>query len=362
MLSKSNKISLRQVMILYLTSIYSPYVRTVAGNTVKEAHQAAWLAPAVSCVFTYLIIVILSKFYVKYKNESFMEITYSITGGIVGKIIVLVYFVWVTILLSIYVRFFSERLVTSIYSDTDISFFIISMLVFVSFVLHSGLVPVARMSEVIFIFITTIFLVLAILLIPNVDIDKLTPISYLDIFPIIKAAINITGINIYIFYFMMISDQINNKEHLKKIGLKTVSFVAVLSSLLIILTIGTLGPNVIPKLPSAFLSAVKIISVLGILEKLESVLISTWIATDFIIITMFSLIALKLFKSLFNLSDEKPFINIFILLIYFLSLYICNEVFELQVFSTEFVEYINIVLGLIIPIILFIVAKIRKKV
>lgn len=362
MLSSRNKISTKQAMILFITSIYSPFVRLAAGYTAKEAHQAAWLAPLFSVAFVFLLITILSKTYERYKKESYLDITYDIMGMFIGKIIAIVYIVWLTILLALYVRFYAERLVTSIYPRTNISFFIVVMLILVAYVLRSGIVPLARMNEIIFLFITFIFVVLVFLLIPSVDINKLTPISYLDIVPVFKATINITGINIYIFFIFMISDQINNKENIKKIGLQVIVFIFISLTCLIIVTVGTLGSSVVEKLPLSFLSAVKTISVLGFIEKLESILVATWIAADFIIITVFSFVILNLLKSFFNLSDEKPFINIFMIFMYFLSLYICDEVFELQAFSSEFAIYMNVVLGLLVPIFIFMVGKIRKKV
>jgi hypothetical protein len=66
-------------------------------------------------------------------------------------------------------------------------------------------------------------------------------------------------------------------------------------------------------------------------------------------------------KYCFNFSDVKPLINIYAVFMYFLTIYLCNNVFELEHLSIYFVIPGNIILGFAIPVFMFIVGKIRKK-
>ena len=82
---------------------------------------------------------------------------------------------------------------------------------------------------------------------------------------------------------------------------------------------------------------------------------------DFTLITTLLVIVLNLIKSIFNLSDTKPLINILAVLIYYLSLGINSRRFELEDFTNNLLMPLNITLGYGFPFILFTLSKLKKK-
>lgn len=360
MTADKERISMKQAIFLFLTITFSPAIRLIPAFGASEAKQAAWLAPLVSCIALALLVILLQRM-VKNKSGSFMEIIYDVAGTVMGKILIMLYLIWVTILLAMYVRYYAERIVSTIFPDTSISVFIIAMLVFVAYVLHDGIVSIARMNEIIFPVIVVIFFILGLFILPKVEVDNLLPVSSLDILPVLKASTGLTAIWVYLLFLFFIGDKIKHKEKTKKAGIQAAVFLLIANFVLLAMTIGTLGYSVAERLPLPFMITVKQISVFEILQKIESVVVTLWIASDFIIITVFAYIALQMMKSLFKLSETKPLINIYLVLIYFLTLYLAKSIFELEDFSRIVAIPVNILLGFIMPFIIFAVAKVRRK-
>lgn len=353
------KITTLQAVLLFLIMVYSATMRAIPGYTINEAGQAAWLTPAVSILFFIMLVMIVKQFVTKYPNQSFADVTSKIMGRPLGKIIIVAYILWFLILLSLYVRFFDERLLSSIYPKADIKLFIIILLIVVGVVLRSGIVVLARMNKLIFAVVILQFTTIVLLMIKNVELCHLTPISQLDIVPVFKGTVGVMGIWVYFFFIFMISDKIMTSKDMHKNSVFSIIFSFVVSTVVIILVLGVFGMETVVQIPLPFLIAIKNIS--KEYSGLESLFISLWILADFIAISLFAYIIIRLLKSLFGLKDPMPLLSILLIFTFFLSLFLCNEVFELQAFSEKLGLPMNVIMGLVLPFIIFVTGKIRKK-
>lgn len=361
---KQKKISVRQAMIMLLVITYSPTMRLVPQYTAKYAKQAGWLAPVVSFGIVFLLVIVLDRIYKKYHDEdvSLMDIMYDIFGKYAGKIVVAAYILFLTALIAFYARFYSERLVSTIVKDIDIRVFLIVIFVLAAIVMRSELVVVARMCEIIFYVLLFIFTLIIIFAIPNVDLKNITPISYNDILPITRASLATTNIWILITLIYIFSDKFWDKKNIKKMTMATNIFHLCVTPPLIITSIGAFGYALVERLPFPYLVTIKQISLFHTLERLEPYIVALWVASDFIIVLLFSYMLLHMLKSLFNLHEVKQMINIYLLFVYFFSLYIARTKFELDYFTNVVEIPLKILFCFIIPVLILLVGKIRKKV
>ncbi|NMA58889.1 endospore germination permease [Clostridium cochlearium] len=361
MLANKNQISLRQALLLFLNILFSSSIRFIPSITSQKAKQAAWLTPLPSLIILVLFILMLHNIYKKY-STSFINIMYSITGKTICKILLFIYIIWFQIPIALFLRYYVERILTSIFPNVSTELFLILLLLLIVYILPSGIVVIARMNEIISIIIFVSFLSIVVLAIPKIEISNLTPISYMDIIPILKGSISIIPIWSYLIYIFFIGDEIKNKEKIKKLGLKTAVFLSIATSILIATCVGALGYSVVERAPLPFLSVSKIITVFETLGRVHSILVVLWVTSDFILISTFIYILLKMIKSFLNLKTTKPFINIYAIFLYFFTLLFCNSKFELEVISSKIKSIGNILFGLIIPVAIFIIGKFRRKV
>ncbi len=356
-----DEISLRQLLIIYVLLVGSPAIRLIPVYVSKAARQAGWLAPTVSLGILLVLFLIFQQFFNKFKKESFLDIVQKIFGKYLGTALNIAYLILITILGALYVRYYSERMVTSLFPNTNSFLFSVIFLTIIAVVLRSGLAIFARMNEIFLPIVVLTYLVVNILIFPEVEIDNLYPITYKDIFPVLKASVGTTAILGYVTFLFILSDKVKGKDKVKSFGFHSSYLLAILLSLVVISPVGVFFFVVVAKMNLPFFAAVKDISLFGIIERVESSLIAIWTLTDFSIITSFLFVGIHIINWLFKAPSEKPFINMYVVIIYILSMYIAGNIIELINLSNVLVFAI-IGFTIIMPIILFIVGKIRKLV
>ena len=362
MLQSKNKISLNQLLLINIAVEFTPFVRLSGGFIAEDARQAGWISGIIAIIPITLLFYIISKLYKNNKDASFMDIINNSMGSVVGRIIIVLYFIWITLLLALYIRYYAERLVTTLMPRTSMSFIIISMLVIVILALRSGITVIARMNEIIVAALVFALVLILIFGVGLVDIEKITPISYLDILPAFAGSTVLWALMGYIIILFFFGDQVNDKEHIFKYGMYNSIFLVAINTLLLVYIIGGLGWSVAARLPYATFTMVRKISLFGVVERIESLLVGLWVLSDFILISVFAYVLLRIIKHLFKLSTYKPLVLPFIIWIYFLSLLIAENVFELEKSSEKIFVPANLFFEYVIPLLILIVGKIRKKV
>lgn len=362
MLANKGKISMQQAFLLFLALLFSPTVRHIPLYTAERAKEAAWLAPIPATVVFFLLTRIWNSFYRKYKAHSLMDIYEDIAGKVMAKILAAVYLIWMIMLAGLYVRYSALRLVRSAYPNVDVNLFSICLLLVIAYTMRHGLEPFARFGEVVYPVLTGTFILLVVLIIPYLRLEFLVPVTGRSIVPVFKASTGIIGIIVYFSFFFIAGDRINNTETIKKTGLQVSIFIFIMITLLIVITVGSFSHTIMQRTSLPFLTAVKQISLFNTLEKIESIVVALWILSDYILISFFMLGVLQLLKYMFHLNETKPLISILAVLIYLVSIYLVNDVFELQKLSDLFFTPGNIILGFIIPCLVLFVGMLRKKV
>lgn len=291
-----------------------------------------------------------------------MDIYEDITGKVTAKILAAVYMIWLIILAGVYVRYFSMRVVISIYPHVDINLFSLCLLFVIAYTMRHGLEAFARFGEVVYPLLAVIFILLVVMIIPYIRPEFLMPVTGRSIVPILEASTGIIGIIAYFSFVFIVGDCIDNTETIKKLGLQTSIFLFIVVTLLIVVTLGSFSHSVVQRTTLPFFVAVKQISLLNTLEKIESIVVAIWIFSDYVLISFFLLCMLQLLKYIFNLDETKPFISLLCVLIYVVSIYLLDDAFELQKLSEILVTPGNIIFGLIIPCFVLFAGMIRKKV
>jgi spore germination protein KB len=362
MSNEKGKISVRQAMILIILYLCSPAIRFIPIYTTKAAQEAAWLAPFVAVIFLVIYILIWSKIIEKYNDKSLVDIIKDIFGKTLGTIIVIIFVLWITFYIGYGTRVYAERLLISAMPNVSIFILIGSLLLLVGYILKQGIVSLAKMAEIFFLLLALIFIIYNILVIPEMKINNLFPITYKDTFDIFKASlsmISLFGSIILIFFF---NDKIDHKGEFKKIGIRTAILSASIFLMMIVVSVSVYGWKIISNMPVPYLNTMMSISLFDIIERVELGIVIFWIVSDFIMLSICIYSVLNILKIIFKLPSINPIINIYIVGLFFLSIIIAKSTSELQVYSEKILTPGNIILGYCFPIVILIIGKLRKKI
>ena len=295
-------------------------------------------------------------------NLSLDEIFEIIVGKFIGKIIVFIYIIWFLFLFSLYLRYFCERFLSTILVDTPIEFMILVMLGFIYYIIRHNIEAFARMAELFLFVFFAIFICVFLIVLPDIKLENLYPITTYDIPGIMKSTVPLFSLSGFVTYLFFLGDKMSYKETIKKYGKKFALIYMFMGVVLVITVVGSIGANVARKFPIPYFTVIKSIEILNTIERIESIFIAIWVVNDCIILGMFGFILLGLLQRFCGTTNPKIFVVPVIFFGYVGSLYIASSSLELHEFSRETGALINMVTAVIIPVTVFLIGKIRKKV
>lgn len=356
----ANKISMRQLYVIFFIGICSPLVRLLPIQMSKTAKGAVWIIPFIMFLAFFLIIYIINLIFKNNKDKGLADIIESVFGKVLGKILLVVYATVFIILTGIYVRYVGERLLSSIYIYTPIQFFSAVILMVSFFVVKDSIENLGRLSEVFFYIFGAIMLIIFLFSLRNINIYNFSLPGTVTASNSLKSIPLILGLLGYLVYAMFMGDHVTHKETIKKHGIRTGIVIGIVSMIIIVVTVGIFGYNLTEKLNLPFFSAIKNIEMFQTIERTESIFIALWMVTDFVLITSFIFITCNIIKHITKIKDVKYISTPIIFIIYFISLVIASNSFQLEKLSETLMLWTNFTLGFIVPIIIVIVGKMRK--
>jgi spore germination protein KB len=353
---------MRQAVILFLLLVFSSTIRFLPTYVAKTGERAGWLTPVFSILPFVCLVYIIQALFKNNKEANLSDIIFKIFGKTLGTVILTLYLIWMMVFLGIIVRYFAEKFLTSVLPNTPLNFFTVTILTVVFYAIRGGIVFVSRTAEFLFLLFTVTFTVLFLFTIPNLEVINLFPITHYDVLPLIKSSysnISIWGAFTYIFFF---GERVNDKEHVKRFGMQGAVYMVITTLMLLIQTIGVYGYSLVERTSAPYISAVKSISLLQTIERIESVSVTLWAIADFVPISVTIFIIVSIIKSLFSLSEVKSLVSPITILAFIFSQYIAHNSFELENFANYISIPTGIIFGFIFPLVILIIGKIRKKI
>ncbi len=360
MLEDNKKISLKQAMILYLLWVLAPTIRVAPQAAAAMAGKAAWLMPVVASIPGILLIFILARFF-KTDQGSLADILCKTLGNAVGRIVMGIYLFQVMLQLIVALRFYAERVLSTILPNVSILMLGVIMLVVVYFVARGGLVSFARLGQLLFGIIMVVFALHFVLALFNVKLENLYPVVFQDVADA-PWPYTIAGVWGNVVLVMFLGRQIVGKDQMKKHGLRAMLTIGFVTLILLITVVGILGSSVAARMPMPFFMMVKNLSFFGIIERFDAFILSLWIGIDFMQITLLAIIAKELFGRVFKMRMDRQMITPILLFMLCAFLFIARDKKELENLSSDVLMPIQLTMEFAVPVLVFIVGKIRKKI
>lgn len=362
MLKCNGKITVRQVYILFVLTTLSPAIRIFPTICARLAKTASWLAPIISAVGLIILYLVINEFFKKKNINNLSDVFHAVLGNVAGKIMLTIYLLWCIVLYWLYIRYYAGRLMSSIYPDANVKFFIIVMLVIAFMATRGKIETFMRFSEFSFLLFVLFLIILFIILLPEVKLGNVYPVTFKDTGNAAAASIDVLGVWSYLLLPFFFGDSIIDKNNIKKYGIQATVIITVFTVVMLITVVGTLGPSVASRMSLPFFNSVKLITFIETFDRFESIVLAIWVAADFILISFFAIVIINIIKNLFSITETKYLATPVALLGYVGSMYISANRFEREIFSIKVAVNVNVVLFVAVPIIILLIGKLRKKI
>ncbi len=352
------KISMRQALMIIVGMVFSPAVRLFSSFVSGRGDQSSWIAPIISGGFMILFIFVLWSLIKKNRNF-YQHLEYSF-GTKASKIIGFIYVIWGILLTSVQMRYYAQRVASTIYTEIGMDIFVFVMVGIIVYALRKGINVIARMNELLLPMIIVVSVALLAFLTSDIETKVLVPIY--DWKSLTHVAVFNLGSFGYLTFVLFFLDEINEREKFKKHAILGTVAVTLFTVWMFVTVIGTLGPHIIEKLPYPFFSVVKQISLGEFLQHIEAFVITLWILSDFVLITFIGAATIKIIGSITRNHDTKEFIFPFFALCAMLVPVMGRTNFELENLSEKVFIPLNLIFLFIVPFTMFFVENIKEKI
>ncbi len=356
------QISACQMGMLMYSTIIITGILLLPSMLAKHAHRDMWLAPIWATFGGLFILLMCYVLHKLYPTQSIIEYSQHIVGRVTGKIIGLIVVLFYLHINSSVIREFGEFMVSAFFPKTPLIMIMISVVLVSALAVRCGVEVLGRCASVFSPIVLILFLLLVLLLIPELKPKYMFPVMENGPRPSLIAAIIPFGgwygeFLLVAFLFPAIKD----KEKGLRWGIATllaVTFTMVLTNLVTLFLYGDMAEDI----SFPVMLAARYIEFADFFEHVEALVMAIWILGIFIKISMFFYVAALGTAQLLAIPDYRLLVFPFGLISLPLSMWLAPNLQELShTIGTEGPFYYMTVQYLV-PGLLVCTAFVRKKI
>ncbi|MFZ5986699.1 MAG: GerAB/ArcD/ProY family transporter [Bacillota bacterium] len=359
---ENSKLHPVQVLTITASTTLGVSILTVQQNLTSIAKQDAWISMILGGIiglFAGLLIYYLSK---KHSKLDLPEMTLSLAGSIIGRILLLPLAIYVPLDAGITIRVFAQALKLFLLDRTPVSVIALLMIIVLISVVVKGIGTIGGVVDILLPFFITTLTLLIVLSVTQFQTTNIGPVLFENTFNVVKGSLPAYGTLIGYGSIAYIMKYISEPKNVLKWFLTGFVISIILYILLTLVAVLVFGPEETQNLmfPTLFLS--KSIEVAGtFFERLEAFMVIIWIPAVFTSVAVFTFASVRNFSVLFHVKPkyQKYIAYAHIPLLYIIAQYSKSELQALK--YMHIVDYLGVSLGLVFVPLLVILTLIRNR-
>lgn len=357
------KISIRQFTILTMFYTIGTTILVIPSSLAVDAKQNAWIAAIVGWLMGFFIVylyIAIGRLYPQLTLFGFLEYT---LGKWIGKLVSLVFIFFSFIGTSAVLYYMGNFMTTQVMPETPLGAFVILFGGLVVLGLRLGLEVLARTSEILFPWFLVLFTVSTLLVIPEIDIQKIKPIMEIGISPTIKAALSYIGTATLplIVFLMIFPASLSNKKDAGKAFIIGTMLGGVFIIIVTFMSISVLGADFTSRNMYPSYALAKKINIGNFIQRVEILMAGMWFMSIFFKTAFYAYGFVTGIAQLCGLKDYRPLaLPCGMLLIAYSLIIYPNVVYMMDFDTTVYIPYV-ITIAFILPLFLLGIGFIRKR-
>lgn len=368
--------NLRQLLPLATVFFLSPALRLVPSGTAELAGRAAWVSVPVTLPMLLLYMYFISMFLKRRtEGEGLAELTLRALGGLAGRLVLGGLGLWFLVYGGFMLRSGAVRIITTIYPNSSATLFIVSMGLLGLFAALGAERSLVRSAKIIRPAVIGVLLLVLSFALVTVRRDNLLPLTVFECEGCIKgslASLGVASVSIYMCFFLN-GLELGEEKLFRRLCLWSFSVLALLFWLNTDI-IGSFGWELTAKLSQPFFALVRNLVFFRSLERVEALVVSLWLFSDFILISLCLHASQHAFRLLLGCQAEYRGERITELsggrwVIWLcgagamlFGCFIAKEPEALELWSRQIIPGINLFVAILLLPFIYIVGRVRKKI
>ncbi|MDL4840578.1 GerAB/ArcD/ProY family transporter [Aquibacillus rhizosphaerae] len=360
-MNQSVQISGRQFTILIIMNILGTAVIIVPAIATGYGKQNGWASVLLITFFTMIMVLLYNRIYTQNPNKNLYEQMEYLFGKWIGKIVSILFMIYVFEIAIGNLRVMGDFITTEMLIETPLEVIMILSIITCLSAIRLGIEVIARTAEIFFPYVVIAILLLISLVMPESDITNIQPVLQTDISSTLAGALPLMGYPfLEIVILLAVMNNVTNRKAPKNF-LIGVFIGGLLLTLITIMCVLVLGPDITTRNAYPTYALGKKISIADFLERIEILVAIIWFFTIFFKITScFYVLAIGLSQTLQLKSYKTLTIPLTYLLLVSAAHVTQNVIATSQFLNSTWIS-VSITFGIILPLLLFIVGLIKKR-
>ncbi|MFJ7887185.1 endospore germination permease [Lysinibacillus xylanilyticus] len=355
-------ISSRQFMIITLLfSIGTAILILPAGVTI-EAKQDAWIAAIIGVVLSLPVIKLFVAFGNRTPTLTFVEANEKILGRFFGKFTSIGFILIALLSAGELLYFIGIFMKTEIMPETPTMAFAFLFSIIIIYAAFLGIEVFARSAEILFPIFILIFIFFVIFISPSIKIENLQPIMETPKKSIFFSMIRF--ISLFSFPLVMLLMIFPSAVNVQKSAQKGFYIGSIIGGIVLItiitLCILVLGPANTASRTFPSYSLAQRISIGNFLQRIEVIMATMWIISIYIRTFMYFYAAVIGIAQICKINNHRPLIFPLGMIILGISQIVHPSIIHSDIYNRDTWPIYSFVIMIFLPLVLLIVAKIRK--
>lgn len=361
---KNIVISNNQLTILTSVFVVGASPLIIPNMVASMAGKDSWLSVIIAAVAGLSVVWINTYLAGSYPDKTFVEISEQLMGKWLGGFVALALII-IELLAGTDVIWYVGDFFTTTYmtgaSNYTVNVLFIAVL---AIALLCGLETIARAREVLFILVFTLFITVAILLIPKCKMENLFPIMENGAIPAVKGIFPILNNAVFplISLNMIFTINVKNIKAAKKSIFKGYLFGMFEIFIGMIVCILVVGANITADLRYSLFTVTKEIDVGTIFSQIEAFILIVWLVVSFFAAVIYIYAGIFGLSQVLKLKDYKKIVLPVLLIVAVYSGIVYKNVPYQLNWDTLIRTPAAIAFGLVLPFAILVLSLIRRKV
>lgn len=358
---KYKDIAPRQFYILAFGLTIGTSILVTPSGLAHTAREDAWMASLFSLLINLLMVVLYIAIARLYPGQSIFEIHEKVLGKLLGKLFSLIYLFYFLILTGTLLGNLGFFLSSEMMPETPIEAIQVLFLIAAVMCARMGIILLARVGELMFPWIVFLFMVLVLSLMPQIDWNHIKPMLEEGWMPVAKAGFHSSMFQ-ELIVLMVFLPLVKGEKEGERALIRGAASGGLVLSITVLLSVLILGIEQTENSTFPAYALAKTINLGNFFQRVEGILITLWILTFFIKISLLYLSILQGMKTVFGLKDQNsliyPLSVLFVIVAW--NTYI-NTVYVADIIQNVWSSYALLHL-IVIPIVLYLVGITRTKI
>ncbi|MGE7128913.1 GerAB/ArcD/ProY family transporter, partial [Lysinibacillus xylanilyticus] len=355
-------ISSRQFMIITLLSSIGTAILISPASVTKEAKQDAWIVAIISVVLSLLLIKLFVTLGKRTPTLTFVEANEKILGRFFGKITSIGFIILSLLSAGELLYFIGIFMKTAIMPETPMMAFAFLFSIIIIYAAFLGIEVFARSAEILFAMFILIFIFFVICISPSVQMENLQPIMEAPAKSLFFSIIRLMSIFSFplVILLMIFPSTVNVHESAQKGFYIGTILGGIVLIAIITLAILVLGPANTASRTFPSYSLAQRISIGRFLQRIEVIMAAMWLISIYIKTFMFFYAGVIGIAQICKIKNHRPLIFPFGMIILGLSQIVHPNIIHSDIYNRETWPIFSFFFAILLPLVLLLVAKIRK--